>query len=360
MLIEYSLILHLLIVYLSQLLAIIENNNYLSKLENHVFNLLARLFNFLSLIIMHLRWTTFRQSPYPYFHQTQSSIFSSSLISPLLFSILSIASILVTIPAKAEKILGTPGNTWGEIRFPGSAQPEDKHNLIIEGAVEQGIDFYRLSSDSVLNIFSKLDYTSDTEGYDWNRKLKLGAGVKLRHYLSDTTVIAFGAKYEIDKRFVDDRTMDGFQLFSNWYGTWDLPNVNSSDSGRAMSFPGITWGEIRYPGSQAPSEDNDIILEGYVEQGVDWMKLDTLGTINFYANLDYITDSKELDWNNSITSGVGIKLKKVIGSNLLLEFGIEAAHERRWVSDQTDNVVFVYLNWSSWWDPRAIRLNLPE
>ena len=308
---------------------------------------------------MFLGLTAFGQIPYPYFQQVRCLIYSKSS-GFLLLVILSCTLLLLTKPVKAEKSLGTPGSTWGEIRFPGSAQPEDKNNLILEGAVEQGVDFFRLSKNSALNLFGKLDYTLDKEGYDWNRKLKLGAGLKLRHYLSDTVVIAVGAKYEIDRRFVDDRTMQGFQLFSNWFGSWQLPSSNSGDSARALNFPGLTWGEVRYPGAQDPSEENNIVLEGYVEQGVDSMRLNGLGTINFYANLDYITDSKELDWNNSITPGIGVKLKKLIGSNVLLQFGIEVARERRWVSDQTDNVIFVYLNWSSWWDPRAIRLDLPE
>ncbi len=317
------------------------------------------LVHFLPLIIMFIRLTTSRQISYPYFQQVRCFIFSRSS-GFLLLAILSCTLLLLTKPVKAEKSLGTPGSTWGEIRFPGSAQPEDKNNLILEGAVEQGVDFFRLSKDSAFNVFGKLDYTLDKEGFDWNRKLKLGAGLKLRHYISDTVVIAVGAKYEIDRRFVGDRTLEGFQLFSNWFGSWQLPSSKSNDSARALSFPGLTWGEVRYPGSQDPSEENDIILEGYVEQGVDTMRLNALGTINFYANLDYITDSKELDWNNAIATGVGVKLKKLIGSNLLLQFGIEASRERRWVSGQTDNVIFVYLNWSSWWDPRAIRLDLPE
>ena len=308
---------------------------------------------------MFLRFTAFRQIPCPHFQQTRCLKYSKSSAF-LLLVILPCTLLLITKSVNAEKSLGTPGSTWGEIRFPGSAQPEDKNNLILEGAVEQGVDFFRLSKDSAFNVFGKLDYALDKEGFDWNRKLRLGAGLKLRHYISDTVVIAVGAKYEIDRRFVDDRTLEGFQLFSNWFGSWQLPSSKSNDSARALSFPGLTWGEVRYPGSQDPSEDGDIVLEGYVEQGVDAMRLNGLGTINFYANLDYITDSKELDWNNSIATGVGIKLKKLIGSNVLLQFGVEASRQRRWVSGQTDNVIFVYLNWSSWWDPRAIRLDLPE
>jgi len=295
-------------------------------------------------------------------HSNQHGDERRRVAKAVLMTVVLCAVVLITVPALAQKILPTPGSTWGEIRYPGSAQPEDSENLILEGAVEQGVDFFPITKDTVLNFFGRVDYTLDTEGLDWNRKLKLGTGVKLRHYFSNTAVIAVGVKYEIDRRFVDDRTMDGFQLFSNWFGSWQLPNTHdgSSDPVRPLAFPGLTWGEVRYPGSQDPVESDDIIFEGYTEQGVDWVNWGRWGTFNFYANLDYIADTEKLEWNNSIAYGVGVKLKKLIGSNVLLQFGIEVARERRWVSDQTEDVIFVYLNWSSWWDPRAIRLDLPE
>ncbi len=164
----------------------------------------------------------------------------------------------------AQKSLPTPGSTWGEIRFPGSAQTEDRENLILEGAAEQGVDIFALSTNSKLNIFGKVDYSWDTQELDWYRKLRLGAGVKLRHYLSDTAVIAAGVKYEVDRRFVDDRTTDGFLFFSNWFGSWLLPNSKhgSSDSVRPLGYPGLTWGEVRYQDLDDPEEDNNIVSGG--------------------------------------------------------------------------------------------------
>ena len=58
--------------------------------------------------------------------------------------------------------------------------------------------------------------------------------------------------------------------------------------------------------------------------------------------------------------GAGVKLKKRIGSKLLLQYGIEATRERYWVTDETLDVTFVYFNWSVWWDPRAVRRDIPD
>jgi len=295
-------------------------------------------------------------------HSNQHGDGRGRFTQAVLMAIVLCAAILTTAPTMAQRSLPTPGSTWGEIHFPGSALPEDSDNLILEGAVEQGVDFFPITEDTLLNFFGSLDYSVDTEGFDWYRRLELGVGFKLRHYLSDTTVVSVGVKYEVEKYFVDERTANGFQLFSNWFSSWQLRNSDhdSDEPVRPLGFPGITWGEIRYPGTQLPLDEDNLIFDGYVEQGVDWANWGKWGTFNFYANLDFITDTEDLPWNNSIAYGAGVKLKKLVGSNMLLQFGIEAMHERRWVSDQDNDVIFVYLNWSGWWDPRAIRLDLPE
>lgn len=255
-----------------------------------------------------------------------------------------------------------PGSTWGNIRFPSSAQPAERDNVLLNGAIEQGIDYYQITKNTVLNFFGRVDYRWDTEEFDFNRKILLGTGFKLRHYFSDTVVMSVGAKYEIDKRFVVERSTDGFLLFSNWFGSWQLHNASRipGRQPRPLAYPGLTWGEIRYPGSQDPIEESALVFEGYTEQGVDWADLGRWGTFNFYGNLDYIADTEEIEWNNLFAIGIGVKLKKRVGRNLLLQYGIEATRERYWVTDETLNVIFAYLNWSAWWDPRAVRRDLPD
>lgn len=277
-------------------------------------------------------------------------------------ALLSGIALVVTASGVAETRLPMPGSTWGNVRFPSSAQPAEDDNVLLNGAIEQGVDFLKLSPNTVLNFFGRVDYRWDTEGFDFNRKILLGTGFKLRHYFSDTFVMSVGAKYEIDKRFVVERSSDGLLLFGQWFGSWHVPNTDhaSGDQSGPLAYPGLTWGEIRYPGSQDPIEESSMVFEGYTEQGVDWANWGGWGTFNFYGNLDYIADTEEIEWNNLFAVGIGVKLKKRVGSNLLLQYGIEATRERYWVSDETLDVVFVYLNWSAWWDPRAVRRDLPE
>ena len=275
---------------------------------------------------------------------------------------LSCSAFLGAPPAMAQNGMPMPGSTWGNIRFPSSAQPAESDNILLNGAIEQGVDFFPITKDTVINFFGRVDYRWDTEEFDFNRKILLGVGFKLRHYFSDTFVMSLGAKYEIDKRFVVERSSDGILLFGQWFGSWHVPNSDhdpASGSG-PLAYPGLTWGEIRYPGSQDPIEESSMVFEGYTEQGVDWANWGRWGTFNFYGNLDYIVDTEEIEWNNLFAVGVGVKLKKLVGRNLLLQYGIEATRERYWVTDETLDVIFVYLNWSAWWDPRAVRRDIPD
>ena len=48
-----------------------------------------------------------------------------------------LAALTLSEPARAERSLPTPGSTWGEIRYPGSAQPEDSENLILAASIHE-------------------------------------------------------------------------------------------------------------------------------------------------------------------------------------------------------------------------------
>ena len=254
-----------------------------------------------------------------------------------------------------------PGSTSGNIQFPSSAQPRESENLLLSGKIEQGVDLLSLTPDTSLNLFARIDYRWDTEELDFNRKVLSAVGFKLRHSFSDSFVLSIGAKYENDQRYVIERSSDGTLLFSNWFGYWQLPDpARGTDSRRRpLAYPGNTWGEIRYPGSQDPIEESSMVVEGYAEQGVDWASWGRWGIFNFYGNLDYIADTEEIEWNNMVAIGAGIRLRKRVGKKLLLQYGIEATREHYWETDETLDVVFAYLTWSAWWNPR-VGGDLPE
>ena len=258
--------------------------------------------------------------------------------------------------------LGMRGFTWGEIRYPSSEQPEEEDDLVIEGAIEQGIDIASLTKQTRLNLFGKLGYKFDSKNLDYNNKLNLAAGLKIRHYLSDSFVLDAGVRYEVERRTESNRTLNGPTFFTGWFGSWLLRCETCSESHllARRHFPGLIWGELRFPGSQDPIEENDWVVEGAVEQGIDWRQIADLGTFNTFARVDYVADTDALEYNRSVSFAVGLKLKRKVGRVGLLQIGAQYLVDRRWESNVTNDVLMAFINWSAWWDPRAVRYDIPQ
>ncbi len=229
-----------------------------------------------------------------------------------------------------------PLSGWGETRFPASEQEEDKGNIIIEGAFEQGLILIKYSDSVFLQTFGKLDYTKDSKKFYWNNKLKLGTGIKLNYAFNDKFAIDVGVKYEWDYRIESEHTLKGFMVFSDWFANWSLDS--------SSSYSGFTWGGVRYPGSQEIVDENNMILEGAMEQGYDWYSNGTV-TINTFARLAYTLDTEGLEWNNHVTYGIGSKLKISIDDIAASQIGFRLNQNKRLKSGRTENRVIGYVNW---------------
>jgi hypothetical protein len=118
--------------------------------------------------------------------------------------------------------LAMPGSTWGGVRFPSSQELLEKDNLILEGAVEQGVDWLRVPGRGTFNTFGRLEFKMDREKFDYNNKLQFEAGLKLRFPLAGLGAVEIGGKYAFDRRNITDRTERGAVVFVNWWGGWDL------------------------------------------------------------------------------------------------------------------------------------------
>ena len=124
--------------------------------------------------------------------------------------------------ALAQAPLGFPGFTWGQVRFPSSQEIEEKDNVIVEGAIEQGVDWFRVTSRSIFNSFVRFEYKFDRENFDFNNKLQPEIGVKAKYLLADWGLIEVGGKYVVDYRFETHRTEQGIVFFVNWAASWNL------------------------------------------------------------------------------------------------------------------------------------------
>lgn len=110
---------------------------------------------------------------------------------------------------------------------------------------------------------------------------------------------------------------------------------------------GSTWGDLRW---DLPEEvDNDLILKGWIRQGVDWTKVGS-ASLTTYATVRYAWDSRGLDWNNSIGPGVGVALDAWSAKGFAGTLAVEYLVDRFYETDRTEKKVVIYMGWYGMWD----------
>lgn len=123
---------------------------------------------------------------------------------------------------------------------------------------------------------------------------------------------------------------------------------------RPLGYPGYTWGSITTPSSVVGGvEEHNVVLQGKIEQGVDWFKFGKNVTVNTFVDLGYSVDNKNVPWNNKVAPGIGVKLKHET-SFAHLEYGVRYGYERRWEDpvNRSGNGVQVFINWYTDWNLR--------
>lgn len=97
-----------------------------------------------------------------------------------------------------------------------------------------------------------------------------------------------------------------------------------------LGYPGSNWSVLTLnPGViRGTPEDDNILLQGKIEQGIDWVKFgtDKAWTLNTYVSLGYSVDRNALAYNNKIVPALGAKMSRRF-DNGVLDLGIQAVHE---------------------------------
>lgn len=277
--------------------------------------------------------------------------FEGALLKTLIIVLLVTVGTAIAQSARADQELRYPGFMWAQIRNPSDVFDEEG-NTIAEGAIQQGVDWLRLGSDTWLNTFAEIGLKRDSDNLDWNNENKLSVGGKLRYFGINRTLIAAGVKYDFVNRTKPNENEDGVTYFLDWHSYWDFGELVGVGSERSMplGFPGTTWGQLRYPASHFDEETGDTLVEGAIEQGVDWVRLSENSLMNTFVRLDYTFDSKDYEWNNKVKVAPGVKLKAFVAKNALLEIGAMYRWHHRTESNRTKSDPVIFLNWSTSWD----------
>ena len=115
-----------------------------------------------------------------------------------------------------------------------------------------------------------------------------------------------------------------------------------------LGYPGYTWGDISYPSNVAAEKEN-LLFDGKIEQGIDWMALDSKKEyiLNTFVDFRY-TYTKKYPWNNQI--GIGMKVRRIFPKAGIADIGVKLVHENRWKEDLSASGVQVFFNWYFDWD----------
>jgi hypothetical protein len=96
-----------------------------------------------------------------------------------------------------------------------------------------------------------------------------------------------------------------------------------------LGYPGSNWSVLTVNPSpiRGTPEDNNVLLQGKIEQGVDWMRLgDGKWRLNSYVQLGYSADKNGLAYNNKLVPAIGTKVSRDF-DNGVLDLGVQVVHQ---------------------------------
>lgn len=131
----------------------------------------------------------------------------------------------------------------------------------------------------------------------------------------------------------------------------------AQDGLKPIGYPGSNWSVLTVnPGViRGTAEDNNVLLQGKLEQGIDWVKFGSNKewTFNTYASLGYSVDRNALAYNNKLVPAIGAKISRKF-DNGVLDLGLQAVHENHFRgvpagTPESGNGVQLYASyWFGW------------
>jgi len=117
-----------------------------------------------------------------------------------------------------------------------------------------------------------------------------------------------------------------------------------------IAYPGSHW-VIAQKGAGFGTDSDNALLQGKIEQGVDWARIgNSAWRFNTYAAMGYTMDNTGVPYNNKVLPAVGVKLVQSRNGSSL-EVGIQIGADYRWRSTSRDTYTgaTVYVSaWNGW------------
>ena len=117
----------------------------------------------------------------------------------------------------AEKSSRFPGSSWIEV---GNLSPVERGNILGLGYISQGVVAKRFRR-ATLVPYVEATVFRDSQGFDWDNRATVGAGVKAV-IPRDQIYTEIGAAYLHERRFESGLAAGGLSLFTNFSFNWNL------------------------------------------------------------------------------------------------------------------------------------------
>jgi hypothetical protein len=242
------------------------------------------------------------------------------------------------------------GVNWTDSRYPSAFDRGERHDEVLQGEATQVLWNASLAHRVALQAFVQLGYIVDSEELDWNNKVRPSLGLQVSLQPWEGTVLAIGARYDWEHRFVTDRTLTGATGFANWSGWWGIDTgvAPERDALGPLGYVIQTYGEVRYPSDREVDERDNMIIEGAVRGDIDWIEWNG-ARLATSGEIQYAADTKSLEWNNKITPSIGLILKSRAYWWGELELGLQYAADYRFVTGNTQTGLVTFLSYYTYW-----------
>ncbi len=248
----------------------------------------------------------------------------------LTLSLVFFALALSCARAEAYELVGLPGSTWGNATY----DADGISGAGTMGFLRQGIDWLRLPGDIKLDTYAEYRWLLRTKNNAFYNSTGPVLGVELRH-----SVFRLGIDYYRQYFTELSRTSNNREIYLDWYYGWDLKRFFSSSY--FMGLPGSTWGRLTYDMTGL----NGSGAMGYVNQGIDWLRLPGGVMFNTFAEFRFRGREKNTRFYDASGPAVGVELRK-----WMFRAGADYYWQRYPGLKLTSNHMQYYVTWYYSWD----------
>jgi len=242
-----------------------------------------------------------------------------------------VVSLLFSIPVFALDIQGLPGSTWGTVSH-------DVDKLVGTGAmgyINQGIDWVKLPGEITFNTFAEFRYRFRNENKQFYNAYSPAVGLEFKR-----SPFRLGMDYAWERFPGTGEQSNKVQYYLTWYYDWDLKPASPSGL-EVEGFPGSTWDTI--------SHDVDSLVGtgamGYINQGIDWVRLPGAVMFNTFAEFRYRFRGENKEFFNAYSKAVGLEFRRSP-----FHLGMDYVWERFPALGERSDKLQYYLTWYYDWD----------